>query len=95
MLIPIDPAVNRRVPFATWTLIALNTAIFIFMFSVARGREHLQQLFFTYGAVPTHLTAQTVVTHMFLHAHAGHLVGNMVWLAFFGMKVTDLKMWKE
>jgi membrane associated rhomboid family serine protease len=83
----IDRRVNDRFPVATLSIIAVNTAIFILMYLVAEGREELTALYFKYGAVPGKIQLHAILSHMFMHASAEHLVGNMVFLALFGMNV--------
>lgn len=86
-MIPIDPKINNRLPLVTFALIASNTAVFLAMLFGAGDLKQLQRIWFEFGAVPAKLKWYTLFTHMFLHGGPDHLVGNMIFLAFFGMNV--------
>jgi membrane associated rhomboid family serine protease len=87
MLLPIDRRVNNRIPWVTFALIVANTAAFIAVFLSARSIWHLSWLFERYGAIPANLATHAVLTHMFMHGNMPHLIGNMAFLAMFGMNV--------
>ena len=99
-MIPIrDDAPHYTTPWVNYFLIALNTAVFLFI-ELPQSPRHLNNLFFTFGMVPAHLTQglQTgaiaaallpVVTSMFLHAGWLHIIFNMWWLWIFGDNVED------
>lgn len=87
MLLPIDRRVNDRLPIATFALIGVNTLCYLAVFLGADNARELRDFFLRYGAVPAALKPQMLLTHMFMHAGPDHLIGNMVFLAFFGMNV--------
>ncbi|RLI27633.1 rhomboid family intramembrane serine protease [Candidatus Bathyarchaeota archaeon] len=86
MEIPIGayPKRRRYKPVATWTLTAVNVAVFIYL--VANGL--LDEAVMTYGLVPAYILEgrrlYTVLTSMFLHGGFMHLAGNMMYLVVFG-----------
>jgi membrane associated rhomboid family serine protease len=50
-MIPIrDTIPGRSVPVATWTLIAVNVAVFLY--EIALGPGELERLFYVFGIVP-------------------------------------------
>ena len=71
---------GRRVPWVTYTLIALNVAVYLLTGPDAAGR---------WGLTPDHPHFFTLLTGLFLHAGLGHLVGNMVFLWLFGPHVEE------
>jgi membrane associated rhomboid family serine protease len=99
-MIPIrDDAPHYTTPWVNYFLIAMNTAVFLFV-ELPQSPRHLNSLFFTFGMVPAHLTKglQTgdfaaalvpVLTSMFLHAGWLHIIFNMWWLWIFGDNVED------
>jgi membrane associated rhomboid family serine protease len=101
MFIPLrDDNPISRVPLVTISLIAVNTAVFLFQASVPHG---LEQAALRFGAVPyaiTHFRALagtaafppllTLLTSMFLHGSLLHLLGNMLYLWIFGNNIEDV-----
>ncbi|MCH9652117.1 MAG: rhomboid family intramembrane serine protease [Deltaproteobacteria bacterium] len=95
-----DTIPARRFPVVTVTLIALNTAVFLFQLTLSE--TGLQALFLQYGIVPARWT-DTVwanqhglgfslipfLTTQFLHGGWLHLLGNMWMLWVFGDNVED------
>jgi membrane associated rhomboid family serine protease len=75
-------------PVVTISLIAINTAVFFFQFSL--DRFSLNHFIVTYGIVPGDLSVATLVTSMFLHGGWLHLIGNMWFLWIYGDNVEDL-----
>ncbi len=75
-------------PVVTISLIAINTAVFFFQFSL--DRFSLNHFILTYGIVPGDLSLATLVTSMFLHGGWLHLIGNMWFLWIYGDNVEDL-----
>jgi membrane associated rhomboid family serine protease len=93
----------KFIPFqaATWSLIAVNVAVFIWQQTI--GTEAVNALDFGAGVIPASLfgTAKlppdlvltrpefTLLTYMFLHGNIWHLLGNMMFLWVFGDNVED------
>jgi len=71
---------GRRVPWVTYTLIALNVAAYFLAGPGAAPR---------WGLIPDHPHFVALLTGLFLHASLGHLVGNMVFLWVFGSHVEE------
>jgi membrane associated rhomboid family serine protease len=101
-LIPLrDTIPHRHKPVMTWTLIAINVAIFLYELSLPP--QDLEQLFYMFGVVPARYShpewAQLAglrvddywpfLTSMFLHGGWAHLIGNMWALWIFGDNVED------
>jgi membrane associated rhomboid family serine protease len=85
---------TRTVPCVTYSLIALNLAVFVYQFLSLSPVEN--QLFVhRHGVVPLFLLSgygpslSTLVSSMFLHGGFGHLVSNMWFLHIFGDNVED------
>jgi membrane associated rhomboid family serine protease len=101
-MFPIHDTVPRRnPPFIVWSLIAINTLVFLFELNLD---PRLQEWFlYHFGLVPARysdpLWAISVglspfdyfpfLTNMFLHGGWGHLIGNMWTLWLFGSAVED------
>jgi membrane associated rhomboid family serine protease len=96
-MIPLkDENPTRIFPFVTIGLIVVNTAVLIVQLL---SHPDLQQLAFSYGAVPRYLLtfkstqpihpAFTVLTSMFMHGGILHLVTNMLYLWIFGNNIED------
>lgn len=91
------------IPFqaATWSLIAINIAVFIWQLTI--GDDAVTALAFGAGVVPSSLFGSTplpseleltrpeftLLTYMFLHGDIWHLLGNMAFLWVFGDNVED------
>jgi rhomboid family protein len=104
-MIPIrDDTPRFSTPYVTYFLIALNTVIFLFEWSVGlQNQRELNALIFEFGVVPRHVTAalggagQTnligafipILTSMFLHGSWLHIIGNMWVLWIFGDNIED------
>ena len=99
-MLPIrDRIPTRHFPFVTLTLIVINFAVFILELMVqgVGGERALDQVFYLYGVVPAHITADfgpktgiTLITSMFLHGGWMHILGNMLYLWIFGNNVEDV-----
>ena len=88
-------------PIVTWTLIAINTAVFLYQISLGPGSSQL--FVFQYGAIPSVILGHqslnaniavippvlSVFTSMFLHGGFMHLIGNMWFLWIFGNNIED------
>lgn len=91
-MIPIrDHNPSGRFPFVTYALIAINVAIFGYMFLLSP--EALEDFIRSYALVPDDIVRGfnlgTLFTAMFLHAGLAHLVGNMLFLNIFGDNLED------
>ena len=96
-----DEIPSRRAPVVTWTLIAVNVAIFLWQLTLPD--QGVVELFYLFGIVPARYTdpawaAQLglpgagflpFLTSMFLHGGFLHLVSNMWTLWIFGDNVED------
>ncbi len=87
MILPIDRKINDQVPYVTYALIAINSLILLVVSLVASNEDHLISIYMTYGFVPDAVRPHAILTHMFMHGGGIHLVGNMVFLGFFGLNV--------
>ena len=101
-MIPLrDTIPSRRAPVVTWSIIAVNLAVFLYELTL--DPHSLQQLFHVAGLVPARYTVLAgtpgvdvpldsywpLVTSMFLHGGWGHFLGNMWMLWIFGDNVED------
>ena len=85
---------SRRFPVVTFTLIVINSVIFLFEALFEPAANQMAQMF---GATPVNimtgwtnpLTLLTLVTAMYLHGGWAHLIGNMIYLWIFGDNVED------
>jgi len=85
MLLPLDRRINDRIPVGTFGLVAANTACFFAFFWSAGNLSGLQDLWLRFGCTPASPSLPAAVTHLFIHAGWEHLIGNMLFLIFFGM----------
>ncbi len=67
MILPIDRRINSRVPWITYSLIAINSWALFWVILVARSAEQLMDIYMTYGFVPGDVRPHAVFTHMFMH----------------------------
>lgn len=91
---------GKRFPLGTLLLIATNTAVHIFITILWPARagveDPLHDAFYGLMLRPIDiwsgmgLGALSMITSSFMHADWSHLIGNMVYLYFFGRKVEDL-----
>lgn len=92
-MIPIrDDAPRSVTPYVTYTLIALNTLVFLFELSLSP--EALNQFLFQFGVVPALYTQGSVslvplISSTFLHGGWLHLIANMWALYIFGDNIED------
>lgn len=80
---------SRHTPIVTWSLIALNLALFAFYWSQLPNERALAEFFFRWGLVPARSDPMTFVSSMFLHGGFMHLAGNMLFLWVFGDNMED------
>jgi membrane associated rhomboid family serine protease len=88
----------HRFPKVTIALILANVLVFLLM-SVFLTKQNAPGFFLTYGFVPDQFRQMqhpwTLLTSMFLHGSAFHLLGNLYFLYTFGDNVEDaLGHWK-
>lgn len=94
-MIPIrDLNPTRSRPVVTYTLIAINVAVFVYQLTL--GDVEQQAFVERFGVVPYELTRGgylgafvTPFTSMFMHGGIGHILGNMWFLHIFGDNVED------
>ena len=87
-MIPLrDVIPSRTYPLITVGLIAINALIFLFQ--VMLDERAGQAFVYTFGLVPLHFSAVTMLTSMFLHGGLAHFLGNMLYLWIFGDNVED------
>jgi membrane associated rhomboid family serine protease len=87
-MFPISDVIPSRTrPVVTMTLVALNTVIFLYQYTLSD--EALQRLVSGMAMIPAAFSIQDVVTSMFLHGDLLHFAGNMVFLWIFGDNVED------
>lgn len=80
MILPVaDRPINGRVPWVTMALIVLNTLIFFVTFIFGDEAFYMK-----WALVPARSAPLTFLTYQFLHGGVEHLVGNMLFLWFFG-----------
>ena len=79
---------SGRTPYVTFTLIAINAAVFLSYWLTLPSENQLNFFFFQWGLVPENLMQgqgiATIVTSMFLHGGWMHLAGNMLFLWIYG-----------
>lgn len=91
LLVPLPVGTDRRrrhVPWATWTLIALNVAVFIASQIYLRAHPG-EDIFGEYGFLPATPHLQSLFVSLFLHVSFWHLFWNMAFLWLFGPHVED------
>jgi membrane associated rhomboid family serine protease len=86
-MIPLrDVIPSRTTPVVTISIIALNTVVFFYQYSLGPAVEDFVVAF---GLVPADFSWATLVTSMFLHGGFLHFAGNMLYLWIFGDNVED------
>ncbi len=104
-MIPIrDDTPRFSTPYITYFLIALNTLIFLWEWTIGLQSERaLNTIMYEFGVVPSHIRAALqgsaqitipqaffpVLTSMFMHASWLHIIGNMWVLWIFGDNIED------
>lgn len=91
-MIPIrDHNPSGKLPFVTYSLIAVNIIVFFFTFTLPNGE--LRSFINNYAVVPNLITQgqnlYTLLTSLFLHGGLAHLFGNMLFLHIFGDNLED------
>jgi membrane associated rhomboid family serine protease len=91
-MLPIkDHNPSGRIPIVNYVLIGINTAVFLYMFSLTGlGLEDFINRFALIPAqVITGENLFSLFTSMFLHGSLGHIFGNMLFLNIFGDNLED------
>lgn len=82
---------SGRFPFVTYFLIAINSAVFLYMFFLSTPL--LEKFIYSYALIPALLVQGKqlwgIFISMFLHGSWGHLLGNMLFLHIFGDNLED------
>ncbi len=95
-VIPIrDDNPTRRVPWVTFTIIAVNIAVFAYQLTL--GPAALEAFWMRWALVPARFLADpsspeqiaTLFTAMFMHAGWVHVAGNLLYLWIFGNNIED------
>lgn len=95
MLFPLrDLRRTQTRPWVTWSLIAINLAVFVYQWSLAAPEN--EALVERFGVLPDALvhgghpgSLITPLTSMFLHGGLGHVLGNLWFLFVFGDNVEE------
>ncbi len=99
-MIPIrDTIPSRTIPVVTYTIIAINTIVYLSQ--VTMGPE-VESFFYLYGLVPAKFTLSqvaayfsfsnkfiSILSYMFIHGGLWHLLGNIWFLYIFGDNVEE------
>jgi len=80
---------RRRFPGATYSLIAVNVVVFLWMQFSAQSEPPGYNPFLQWGLVPQHPSFLTLLTSLFLHVSVSHILWNMAFLWLFGRDVED------
>jgi membrane associated rhomboid family serine protease len=86
---------TRRAPLATYAIIALNLALFVYQYIVLTPTLN-ELVVRRHGVVPYYLLSgygpalSTPITSMFMHGGLAHLLSNMWFLHVFGDNVEDM-----
>ena len=82
-----------RIPYVTYTIMALNIAVFALMLPAYGNDQALFEVYYRWGMVPAWVTENThlstLFTSMFIHGGILHLAGNMLFLWIFGDNLED------
>ena len=101
MVIPLytdDPLEGETKPFVTWGLIAVNFIVFMVMLALPQdSQESLMKILGFVPATEMRSTSfsvpfprdLTLISYMFVHANAEHILGNMLFLWIFGDDIED------
>ncbi len=88
-MIPLrDSQPSYSKPLVTVALIAVNTVVFLFQFTL--DPFSLNHFIAVYGLVPDRFHWSALLTSMFLHGGWLHLIGNMWFLWIFGDNIEDI-----
>lgn len=97
-----NPRLVIRYPYVSWTLIALNIAIYVVLQSglvfddnveIVLGYGMIPALLNGYASLPEDISgapaALTLVTSLFLHGDPIHLIGNLLFILVFADNIED------
>ena len=88
-MIPLrDSQPSYSTPYVTFTLIAINVAVFLYM--VTLDPYSANYFVDTYGMIPAKFSPETMLTCIFLHGGWMHLIGNIWFLWIYGDNVEDV-----
>ena len=93
-MLPIrDHNPSERLPYVTYTLMAINVAVYLFGLATLTNDLAISQFYYDYALIPARFSAGenygALITSMFLHAGLMHLAGNMLFLWIFGDNLED------
>lgn len=81
-----NPSTGR--PYVTWSLIAINIAIYLWMVVALDTGDDLARLYYDWAMIPARITAGenpvSLLSALFLHGGLFHLAGNTLFLFIFG-----------
>lgn len=84
---------SQRVPYVTYTLMAINILIFAWGFLALQDAASQNAFYRTYAMIPQLISQgenyPSLVTSIFLHGGIMHLAGNMLFLWIFGDNLED------
>lgn len=84
---------SGRIPYITYTLMALNIGIFLSMVPIMSDPPAINALYNSYALVPIRISNgvgfEGLFTSMFLHAGWMHILGNMLFLWIYGDNIED------
>lgn len=84
---------SRRFPWVTYSLIAINVAIFLAHLPIMNDGYQLAAFYSDWAMYPAEVSRAdelyTVITAMFLHAGWMHLLGNMLFLWIYGDNIEE------
>ena len=84
---------SRHRPYVTYTLIAINVAVYLWTLVAIQTDGQLYDLYYCCAMIPARISAGqnyvSLVTSIFLHAGFLHLAGNMLFLWIFGDNLED------
>lgn len=84
---------STRVPYVTYSLIAINIAVFLWGLVAHQTNADLIAFYDAYAMIPAKVSQGTgytgLITSMFLHGGFMHIAGNMLFLFIYGDNVED------
>lgn len=79
---------SEATPYVTYTLIAMNVAVYLYGLAFLSTNTHINVFYDTFGMIPARVSLgegyATFISSTFLHAGFMHLAGNMLFLWIFG-----------
>ena len=84
---------SERVAYVTYTLMAINIAIFVYGLIFIQNDQALGRLYYDWAMIPARIDMGenygSLITSVFLHAGFMHIAGNMLFLWIFGDNIED------